>query len=90
MALNQLLGPCGVPILPAGYEGFTGSSWQQLATTAPATAAFATLLFRPYGACNVAFGVLGLAITLTAFRRGERWAWWALIIGNTIAPSVRR
>ena len=21
----------------------------------------------------------------TAFRRGERWAWWALLVGNTIA-----
>jgi hypothetical protein len=21
----------------------------------------------------------------TAFRRGERWAWWALLVGNSIA-----
>jgi hypothetical protein len=25
------------------------------------------------------------AITVTAFRRGESWAWWALLVGNTIA-----
>ena len=25
------------------------------------------------------------AIVVTAFRRGERWAWWALLVGNTIA-----
>jgi hypothetical protein len=31
------------------------------------------------------FALMAIAITLTAFRRGERWAWWALIVGNTIA-----
>jgi hypothetical protein len=24
-------------------------------------------------------------IAVTAFRRGEVWAWWALLVGNTIA-----
>ena len=84
LALKQLLGPRGLPILPAGYEGFTGGSWEQLELTSPQTAAFTAVLFRLYGAYNVAFGILGLAITLTAFRRGEAWAWWALLIGNTI------
>jgi hypothetical protein len=28
---------------------------------------------------------MGSAIAVTAFRRGERWAWWTLLIGNTIA-----
>ena len=32
-----------------------------------------------------AFGLLASAIAVTAFRRGERWAWWALLVGNTIA-----
>jgi hypothetical protein len=31
------------------------------------------------------FGVIGSAIAVTAFRRGERWAWWTLLIGNTLA-----
>jgi hypothetical protein len=26
-----------------------------------------------------------VAIAVTAFRRGERWAWWTLFIGNTVA-----
>jgi hypothetical protein len=34
---------------------------------------------------NVVFGLLASAIAITAFRRGERWAWWALLAGNTIA-----
>jgi hypothetical protein len=27
---------------------------------------------------------MGIAIAITAFRRGERWAWWALLVGNAI------
>jgi hypothetical protein len=38
-----------------------------------------------YGIYNVLFGLMGSAITVTAFRRGDRWAWWALLAGNTIA-----
>lgn len=28
--------------------------------------------------------MLVVAIAVSAFRRGEQWAWWALLIGNTI------
>jgi hypothetical protein len=82
---EQLPGPGDAPILPAGYEGFTGGSWQTLIDTSPMTAEFMTVLFRLYGAYIVAFGLMAIAITATAFRRGERWAWWALLTGNTIA-----
>jgi hypothetical protein len=44
-----------------------------------------TLLFRMYGLYCVLFGFMGSAVAVTAFRRGERWAWWALLVGNTVA-----
>jgi hypothetical protein len=80
-----LLGPGGKPILPAGYEGFTGTSWSELVRTAPMTAGYIEVLFRMYGVFNVVFGLMAIAITVTAFRRDDGWAWWALLIGNTIA-----
>jgi hypothetical protein len=80
-----LVGPGGKPILAAGYEGFTGSSWSDLLHTAPMTAGYIELLFRMYGIFNVVFSVMAIAITVTAFRRGDGWAWWALLLGNTIA-----
>ncbi len=82
---EHLLGPGSAPILNAEYEGFTGHSWSELAAASPATAAFMTVLFRVYGAYNVAFGLLAATITVAAFRRGEGWAWWALLVGNTLA-----
>ena len=81
---HYLLGPGGKPILPAGYEGFTGSSWVDLVSASPMAAQYMAVLFRMYGLFNVAFGLMGIAIAVTAFRRGERWAWWALLVGNTL------
>jgi hypothetical protein len=49
------------------------------------TARYLGVLFRMYGVFNVAFGLTASFITVTAFRRGDRWAWWALLAGNTIA-----
>ena len=82
---DHLLGPGGKGILPAGYEGYSGGAWPQLASASPTVARYMTLLFRMYGIYNVVFGLMTVAITLTAFRRGERWAWWTLLVGNTIA-----
>jgi hypothetical protein len=84
VAPERLLGPGSMPILPAGYQGFTGYSWQELVATAPKAAEYTTLLFRMFGLYGVAFSLLAIAIAANAFRRGDRWAWWALLVGNTI------
>lgn len=85
IAPEHLLGPGSAPILPAEYEGFTGHSWSALANTSPMATGFMTLLFRMYGTYGVAFALMAISITVTAFRRGDRWAWWALLVGNTLA-----
>jgi hypothetical protein len=84
IAPEHLLGPSSAPILHAEYEGFTGNSWSQLAGTSPMTTAFMTLVFRMYGFYGIAFSLMAIAIAVTAFRRGDRWAWWALLVGNTL------
>ena len=81
---DHLLGPGGKAILPAGYEGYSGGSWAELTGTSPLSAGYMKLLCRLYGVYNVLFGLMGSAIAVTAFRRGERWAWWALLVGNTV------
>jgi hypothetical protein len=82
---DRLPGPGGTAILPAGYEGYSGGSWDQLTAGSPATAGYVTLLFRMYGIYIVAFSILAIAIAANGFRRGERWAWWTLLVGNTLA-----
>lgn len=82
---EHLLGPASAPILSAEYEGFTRLSWSELIGTTPVIADFMTILFRMYGTYCLIFGLLTVIIAATAFRHGERWAWWALLISNTIA-----
>jgi len=65
-----------------------GLHWGLVAATrghVPKTAGYITLVFRMYGIYIVAFGLLAIAIAATAYRRGDRWAWWTLLVGNTIA-----
>ena len=85
LAPERLPGPGAAPILAAGYQGYTSRSWQELMNASPMAAEFMTVLFRVYGAYIVAFGLLAIAVAATAFRRGDSWAWWALLISNTIA-----
>jgi hypothetical protein len=85
VAPEHLLGPGSAPILSAEYEGYTGYSWAELTNTSPMTTGFITLLFRMYGTFNVAFALMAICIAITAFRRGDTWAWWALLAGNTLA-----
>ena len=82
---DRLLGLGGTAILPAGFEGYSGASWSDVSGGSPLIAGYMTLLFRMYGLYCVLFGFMGSAIAAIAFRRGERWAWWVLLIGNTVA-----
>ena len=82
---DRLLGPGGTAILPAGFEGYSGASWSDVSGGSPRIAGYMTLLFRMYGLYCVLFGFMGGVVAVTAFRRGERWAWWALLVGNTVA-----
>jgi hypothetical protein len=82
---DGLLGPGGKAILPASYEGYSASSWAELLRTSPMIAEYMIVLFRMYGIYCVLFGLMGSAVAVTAFRRGDRWAWWVLLVGNTVA-----
>ena len=82
IAPEHVPGPGGRAILPAGYEGFTGASWLALP---PDSAGYMSVLFRMYGLYCVLFGFMGSVIAVTAFKRGERWAWWTLLVANTVA-----
>src|SRR5262245_64446469 len=51
----------------------------------PMIANYMIVLFWMYGIYCVLFGLMGSVIAVTAFRRGDRWAWWVLLVGNTMA-----
>ena len=56
----------------------TGMSWNDLQATSPTVARLIDTKFRTEGASLTAAALLGAAICLTGFRKGERWAWFSL------------
>ena len=84
-AMAAVAPACPGACMTAGYESFTTQSWSDLVDTSATASNFLLLLFRVFGAYNVAFGLLGIAVAATAFRRGELWAWWTLLVTNAIA-----
>ena len=85
IAPDRVPGPGGSAILPAGFEGYTSGSWSALLAGAPTNAAYMAVLYRLYGVYCAIFGFMGSSIAVTAFRRGERWAWWTVLVANTVA-----
>jgi hypothetical protein len=58
--------------------GVTGMTWIELKSTSPTVARMIDTIFRTNGASLTTVALLSLAICLSGFRKGERWAWVAL------------
>ena len=72
-------------MLTMGYESFTGQSWSAFVSASPKTVDWILLTAgRMYGVHILAMAVLFLAVTFMSFRKGERWSWYALLIGATL------
>ena len=60
------------------FNSMTGTTWDELRGADPGAAKLIDYLWRAEGAALVVVGLLTLAISLTALRRGDRWAWTAM------------
>ncbi|OGO57064.1 MAG: hypothetical protein A2Z32_00550 [Chloroflexi bacterium RBG_16_69_14] len=63
---------------PPSPEGFTGLSAAAIATRIPGMAGYISSISTQLGNFMLTSGVLMAAIAIGPFRRGERWAWYAL------------
>jgi hypothetical protein len=60
------------------FNRLTGTTWDALQAADPGAANLIDYQVRAGGAWLLLVGVLSLAISVTALRRGERWAWYAM------------
>jgi hypothetical protein len=68
-----------------GYESYTGQSWSAFLSATPKTVDFLLLTAGTmFGLHLVVMAVLFIAITVTSFRTGHKWAWYALLIASTV------
>ncbi len=63
------------------HEEFAGMTMKEIAELNPNLATLATVFIRLAGTLFVSAGVSLIAIIHYGLKRGERWAWWATLIG---------
>jgi len=63
---------------PALVESMIGTPWAEVTATSPRTANLVDLLSRILGAWLIGFSILAVGISVTAYRKGDTWAWYAL------------
>lgn len=67
-----------VLLLPEDQR-FTGMTSDQLKAFNSQLFVWIGMVFRSWGAFAIGLGTMMTAISATAYRRGDRWAWWALV-----------
>jgi hypothetical protein len=68
----------GRPPDPPSAEGITGLSLDEIGERVPGIPRFISSISRQLGNFMLTSGVLMAAIAAIPFRKGERWAWWAM------------
>lgn len=74
---------------PLTTESVAGVSWDELQSSDPGVAALVDLHARVVGGVLLGLTLLAFAVTVTAYRKGARWAWyglwtWPLVLGLII------
>ena len=70
-----------VVLLPEDQR-YTSVTVEQLRAHSPALFAWIGMVFRSWGAFAIGMGILVIGISVSAYRHGERWAWWSLAVAG--------
>lgn len=72
--------PVGVPGGPDAVRNLTGMTWDQTMSSNPAAVTLLRGVSRVAGLGLLGFAFFVIAISSTAFRKGQRWSWFALLV----------
>ncbi len=83
---------CGITMIAAPevavrapFESSTGQSWESfVAANTPATIDHINWAYTTHATKQIAEGALIILIALYAYRRGQKWSWYALLIFGLI------
>ncbi len=65
-----------------GMKEFTGLAPEELRTLNPNLFPWIGFVFKSWSAFIIGSSILTMGIAVTAYRRGEKWAWFTLLIGH--------
>lgn len=72
--------PVGLPGGPEAVEALTGHPWERVLAEDATAVTLLRGVSRMAGLALLGLAVLVLLVSTTAFRRGERWSWFALLV----------
>ena len=76
-----------IVLLPEDQR-FTGLTPDQLKALNAQLFTWIGLVFRSWGAFAIGLGILVTGVARTAYRRGDRWAWWALSVAGLLTFGI--
>src|SRR5712664_2645141 len=82
-SLQDLCLAC-VPGAQTPIQTVTGVTWSQLISIDPKFASFLASTLVDDGISGVGLAVFGMVVSMTSYRKGEKWAWyvsWSMPIG---------
>lgn len=85
VGLNQLFTP--EVLLEDDAQHITGMSLSEFEVSSPEAFKLILWLYMGLGNLKTSWSLLVIAVTLTGYRRGEKWAWYTLWLVPTILVS---
>ncbi len=66
------------------FQSVMGQPWADFVMSNAKLGTFLSMLIQLIGVQVIVIGIVSIAITLMAYRRGEKWSWYILLVGNTL------
>ena len=80
----------GVTDDPQSVKALTGRNWEDVVRNSPGLAGLVLQWVRAAGIATLGFSIFGIAISISGYRKGIRWTWYAswsipaVIVGFTL------
>ncbi len=74
-------------IFEADAQAVTNLPWTDLKASSPEASNFVIFVYGQMGLLKISWSLFILVITLTGYRRGEKWAWYILLLAPILLVS---
>jgi hypothetical protein len=74
-------------IFEGDAQSVTNIPWSELKASSPVAANFVIFVYGQMGLLKVSWSLFILAITLTGYRRAEKWAWYIMLLAPILLVS---
>jgi hypothetical protein len=74
-------------IFEGDAQSVTNMPWSELKASSPRAADFVIFIYGQMGLLKISWSLFILAITLTGYRKGEKWAWYIMLLAPILLVS---